>query len=144
MKRDVRQGSLTIEAALLMPVILLVLMVTLYLFFYMHNKAWLTAAAYEAVLDGSMEAARPDGKIGDKALKKGKELGNTGFFSSKNLKLQASEGNKIQVIYNLDVFSVFGGINSHLQVQGNVKVIKPVSWIRKVKGATDVVRKLRE
>ena len=116
----------------------------LYLFFYMHNKAWLTAAAYEAVLDGSMEAARPDGKIGDKALKKGKELGNTGFFSSKNLKLQASEGNKIQVIYNLDVFSVFGGINSHLQVQGNVKVIKPVSWIRKVKGATDVVRKLRE
>ena len=28
---------------------------------------------------------------------KGKELGNTGFYESKNLKLQVSEGKKVQV-----------------------------------------------
>ena len=63
---------MTIEAALLMPLLLLVVMITLYLFFYVHNKVWLTAAAYEAALGGSMETARPEGKSRDKALKKGK------------------------------------------------------------------------
>ena len=82
---------MTIEAALFMSLLLLVVMITLYLFFYVHNKVWLTAAAYEAALDGSMETARPEGKSRDKALKKGKELGNTGFYESKNLKLQVSE-----------------------------------------------------
>ena len=140
MKKVATRGRMTLEAALLMPVILLVLMVTLYLFFYIHNRAWLTAAAYEAALDGAMEPLRPEGKSRDKALKKGKELGNTGFFGSKNLKLQASEGKQVQVIYDLDMFSVYGGFNSHLQVQGKVKVIKPVSWIRKIKGAADAIK----
>ena len=62
MKKRIKKGSMTIEAALLMPLLLLVVMITLYLFFYVHNKVWLTAAAYEAALDGSMETARPEGK----------------------------------------------------------------------------------
>lgn len=144
MKQRMKKGSITIEAALLMPVLLLVLMVTLYLFFYVHNRAWLTAAAYEAALDGSIEAARPEGKSREKALKKGKELGNTRFYESKKLKLQVSEGKKVQVTYDLDMFSIYGGFNSHLQVQGSVKVIKPVSWIRKVKGVSEVGKKLKE
>ena len=144
MKKRMKKGSMTIEAALLMPLLLLVVLITLYLFFYVHNRAWLTAAAYEAALDGSMEAARPEGKIREKALKKGKELGNTGFFESKNLKLQVGEGKKVQVTYDLDMFSIYGGFNSHLQVQGSIKVIKPVTWIRKVKGLSEVANKLKE
>ena len=70
MKKRIKKGSMTIEAALLMPLLLLVVMITLYLFFYVHNKVWLTAAAYEAALDGSMETARPEGKSRDKALKR--------------------------------------------------------------------------
>ena len=81
MKKRMKRGSMTIEAALLMPLLLLVVTITLYLFFYVHNKVWLTAAAYEAALDGSLETARPEGKSRDKALKKGKELGNTGFYA---------------------------------------------------------------
>ena len=126
-----------------MPLLLLVVTITLYLFFYVHNKVWLTAAAYEAALDGSLETARPEGKSRDKALKKGKELGNTGFYESKNLKLQVSEGKKVQVTYDLDMFSIYGGFNSHLQVKGSVKVIKPVTWIRKVKGLSEVSNKLK-
>ena len=72
MKKRMKRGSMTIEAALLMPLLLLVVTITLYLFFYVHNKVWLTAAAYEAALDGSLEMARPEGKSRDKALKKRK------------------------------------------------------------------------
>ena len=137
MKKLIKKGSMTIEAALLMPLLLLVVMGTLYLFFYVHNRAWLTAAAYEAALDGSMESMKPEGSIRDKALKKGKELGNTGFFGSEKLKLQASEGKSVQVIYDLDIFSVYGRFNGHLQAKGTVSVIDPVSWIRKVKGVSE-------
>lgn len=48
--RKIKRGSFTVEAALLMPVIFLVLMGLLYLNFYVHNRAWLTAAAYEAAV----------------------------------------------------------------------------------------------
>lgn len=48
--KKVKRGSFTIEAALLMPVIFLVLMGVLYLNFFVHNRAWLTAAAYEAAV----------------------------------------------------------------------------------------------
>ena len=53
--KKVKRGSFTIEAALLMPVIFLVLMGVLNLNFFVHNRAWLTAAAYEAAVSGSME-----------------------------------------------------------------------------------------
>ena len=57
---------MTVEMAMLMPLILLVLMSVLFLFFWIHNRTWLTAASYEAALDGSMETVVPDGKIYEK------------------------------------------------------------------------------
>ena len=46
-------------------------------------------------------------------------------------------------VQGVDMFSVYGGFNSHLQVKGSVKVIKPVTWIRKVKGLSEVSNKLK-
>ena len=46
MKREyLRKGSFTIEAACVMSLVLLVLMGVLYLTFFVHNRAWLTAVA---------------------------------------------------------------------------------------------------
>ena len=53
---------MTIEAALLMPLLFAGCDDNFVFVFYVHNKVWLTAAAYEAALDGSMETARPEGK----------------------------------------------------------------------------------
>ena len=140
LKKQLQKGSMTIEAALLMPVLLLVLMSVLYLFFYVHNRAWLTAAAYEAALSGSMEAVVPEGSCETIALEQAKALGDTGFFGSKDLKIQVSAGKTIQVTYDLDTFSVYGGFGSHLQIQETVKVINPVSWIRKAKSTSESIR----
>lgn len=138
MKKRMKKGSMTIETALLMPLFLLVIFGIFYLFFYVHNRAWLTAAAYEAALDGSMETYRPKGACGEKALQKGKELGNIGFFGSENLKIQTKTGKKVRVVYDLDTRASYGGFNGHLQMKGEVKILKPVSWIRKIKGASEV------
>ena len=81
MKREyLRKGSFTIEAACVMSLVLLVLMGVLYLTFFVHNRAWLTAAACESALTGSMEGIRKDGQAEQAAESRCRELGNVGFF----------------------------------------------------------------
>lgn len=126
---------MTVEAAFLMPVLLLAVMGVLYLFFWVHNRAWLTAAAYEAALSGSMEGIKAEGKVREEAEKKSRELGNTGFFGAENLMVQVSGEKKVRVTYDLDTVSAFGGFSWHLKAEGKVSVVKPVTWIRKVKAA---------
>ena len=73
MKKRMKRGSMTIEAALLMPLLLLVVTITLYLFFYVHNKVWLTAAALrKQLLTAVWKRHGQKGKAVIKALKKGK------------------------------------------------------------------------
>ena len=61
--KKVSKGSLTVETACVMPLILLVLMGLIYLSFFVHNRAWLTAAAYESAISGSMEGIRKNGEV---------------------------------------------------------------------------------
>lgn len=135
----VRRGSFTIETACVMPLILLVLMGSLYLNFYVHNRGWLTSAAYEAALTGSMEAVKENGKVYENALVKGKELGNTGFFGAENLTMQVNTGSKVSVIYDLDTVVPFAGLKWHLRAEGTSKVIDPVTRIRKLKATAEIV-----
>ena len=79
------KGSFTIEAACVMSIVLLTVMGVIYLSFFVHNRAWLTAAACEASLSGSMEAVRQDGQAQAAAEIRGEELGNVGFFGAENL-----------------------------------------------------------
>lgn len=138
-KRKIRKGSFTIEAACVISLILVVLMGTLYLNFFVHNRTWLTAAAYEAALTGSMEAVKENGKAYENALAKGRELGNTGFFGAEDLSMQVNAGTGINVIYDVDTIIPFVGWKWHLRAEGTAKVIDPVSRIRKIRAAAELV-----
>ena len=81
----VRKGSFTIEAACVMSLVLITVMGVLYLSFFVHNRSWLTAAAYEAALAGSIEGVQKNGQIYEAASAKAQELGNVGFFGAENL-----------------------------------------------------------
>ena len=70
-------------------------------------------------------------------------MGTPDFMKAKTRNSGQRRKKKVQVTYDLDMFSVYGGFNSHLQVKGSVKVIKPVTWIRKVKGLSEVSNKLK-
>ena len=137
--RGIRKGSFTVEAACLMSLVLVCLVGLLYLCFYVHNRAWLTAAAYEAALAGSMEESREGGQAQETAAVRGRELGNVGFFGAENLGIQVSSGKKIQVSYTADTVSDFGGFSWKLKAEGSSKVIDPVEWIRKAKAVVDIV-----
>lgn len=136
-RNSFRKGSFTIEAAGLMGSVLLVIFAVLYGNFYVHNRAWLTAAAYEAALTGSMAAAQEEDAYGAAQLR-GQELGNTGFFGLTDLQMQTSTGSTVQIFYQGETASAFGGFASSLQAEGSAKVFKPVEFIRRVRLAKEL------
>ena len=135
-----KKASFTLEAACVMPLVLLAVMGILYLCFFVHNRTWLTAAAYEAALSGSMEGIRENGAVYDTAKIRGEYLGGTGFFGAENLSCQVNVGKSVQVTYDLDTVSGYSDFFWHLHTQGESKIIRPVSWIRKVKAASSLVK----
>ena len=111
MKKKIRKGSFTIEAACVMSIVLVTVMGVLYLTFFVHNRTWLTAAAYEAALTGSMEGVQKDGQVYEAASARGQELGNVGFFGAENLQYQVSTGKTVKVSYQAETISGFGGFH---------------------------------
>lgn len=106
--------------------------------FFVHNRAWLTAAACESALTGSMEGNREGGNTGEAAGKRSQELGDIGFFGAENLKTQIKDGKEVTVSYTADTISEFGGFSWKLRAEGKSRVIDPVGWIRKIKAAEDI------
>lgn len=141
-KRNLKKGSFTVEAACVMSLVLFVLMGVLYLSFFVHNRAWLTAAACESALTGSMEAVRKDGQPEEAASVRSRELGNVGFFGAENLTGQVQSGKEMKVTYTADTISGFGNLRWRLAVNGSSRVIRPTDWIRKVKAAAEVIEEI--
>ncbi len=139
MKKKIRKGSFTIEAACVMSIVLVTVMGVLYLAFFVHNRTWLTAAAYEAALTGSMEGVQKNGQVYEAASARGQELGNVGFFGAENLQYQVSTGKTVKVSYQAETISGFGGFHWTLRTEGSSKIIRPAEWVRKVKSASEIV-----
>lgn len=142
--KKLKKGSFTLEAALVMPLVLMVIMSVLYLNFFVHDRAWLTAAAYEAAVSGSMEGYRKDGKTYDKADIQGRMLGSAGLPGGENLRMQTTAGKTVQVTYRMDVPAGFLGLKWKIEAKGKAKPLRPVSWIRKVKGAKNVLKEVKK
>ena len=142
LRKKMQKGSFTIEAACVMSLILITIIGVLYLTFFVHNRTWLTAAAHEAALTGSMEGVRKDGQPQEAASVRSRELGNVGFFGAENLTGQVKNGTEIQVTYTADTISGFGGFRWKLTVDGSSKVIRPTQWIRKIKAASEVMQEI--
>ena len=140
--RTVNKGSLTVETACVMPLILFTLLGLIYLNFFVHNRAWLTAAAYESAVSGSMEGVRKNGQVYDTARMRSEELGNTGFFGAENLSTQTNVGKQVQVTYDLDTISSYGNLNWHLRTEGTSGIINPVKHIRKRRAASAILKEM--
>lgn len=140
--RTVNKGSLTVETACVMPLILFTLLGLIYLNFFVHNRAWLTAAAYESAVSGSMEGVRKNGQVYDMARMRSEELGNTGFFGAENLSTQTNVGKQVQVTYDLDTISSYGNLNWHLRTEGTSGIINPVKHIRKIRAASAILKEM--
>ncbi|MBQ0000024.1 MAG: pilus assembly protein [Clostridiales bacterium] len=144
-RKQFRKGSSVIEAAAVMPIIFFAIFACLYLCFYVHNRAWLTAAAYESALVGSMEEAKRDGDPYSAANMRSRELGSTGFFGVENLTtVTVVTKNRVQVTYDMDTMGSYAGMRGHLGVAGESKIIQPVKRIRQIKAASEAFEMFKE
>lgn len=134
-----KKGSFTVEAACVMAVILFVIMGVLYLNFFVHNRTWLTAAAYESALAGSIEGTKQKGKSYETAKMRSEELGNAGFFGAENLTVKTTVEKNVKVIYEADTVAEFFGFSWDLKAEGESKIICPATWIRKIKAASEII-----
>lgn len=138
-KKKWNRGSFTVEAACVMSLVMLAVMGILYLCFFVHNRAWLTAAACEAALAGSMEGERAGGRAEETARRRSEELGNTGFFGMEHLKTQVKAGKNVHVVYTADTISGFGDFSWKLKAEGKSEILDPVTWVRNIKSAGDIL-----
>ena len=131
-------ASFTVETACVMPLILLTVTGTLYLCFYVHNRTWLKAAACEAALSGSMEGIKEEGQVQATAEDKAKALADQGFFGGTDLRTATETGKGVKVSYDMDTVAVFD-INWKLHVESAAEIVKPVEWVRRIKGAAGIL-----
>ena len=137
--RTCRKASMTIEASLLMGVILLVVLGILYLFFHVHNRAWLTEAACEAAVTGTTAAAQGQDPYAAAAFKS-RLLEGTGFIGGQDLRSTVSVTTNVTVSYRMNTAAVFGGFVWPIDVQAQAVLTDPVAWIRGVRSIGQVLR----
>ena len=130
-------GSLTVEAACIMPLILLTVFSCLYLCFYVHNRAYLTSAACESAVCGGIEGVKESGNPYEAARERSIFLGSTGFFGAEDLHtytLAGTEsGERISVFYELETALGRYVLRRHLKAEGTAEIIRPSSDIREAR-----------
>ena len=131
-KPDFSEGSFTVEAALVMPVVLFTLMGILWLFFYVHNRAVLTAGAHEAALLGSMVEMQGNGGGEMAAEERMQErLQSCAFgMNAADSSLGVSAGEEILVqCTSPQLWPVFG-FRGTIETEGRAAVLHPARTIR--------------
>ena len=63
----------------------------------------------------------------------------SGQPGGENLSMQTNAGKTVKVTYRLEVPAGFLGQKWKLEVSGKAKPLRPVGWIRKVKGTVDML-----
>lgn len=139
-----QKGSYTVEAALLMGIILSVLVSVIYIGFWYHDKSFLQSAAYEAACVASLRKDEDSYKIGEAAqsLTKGRMLG-TG-----KLQIQSKDGTeKASVEYQGSfripgmIVTFFSGRKLEIRESCSMSVERPSKKIQKIRGALKIVRR---
>lgn len=127
----VKKGSLTVEIALLSPMILTVLFLTVSLCIFVHHRVWLGQAAYEAALTGTMEP-------GEEAVRKtlvntkAEELAESLYYPLENTEWKVTGEEEITVEYCGKFQVFFPGMNWELKEKGQTKTVDPPAFIRKI------------
>ncbi len=126
---------MTVETALLLPLVLLAWMGAVSACLFVHNRAWLTGAAYESAITGSWDAIRSQGDAEGRAREKLRLLLGNSLYGSKNIHAETEEkGGRIFVTVR-GRHGAYGGLHWSFRVTGSRKLCRPVSYIRQARRA---------
>ena len=129
-KEKLSQCSFTVEAAFLMPFLLMIVFLFLLFIAYVHNRAWYTEMASEAIISASTEGAR-EKEYGEKILKEKMEkiAGKQIFPSSVKIKTKSSKKHMGTEV-NLQMKGVFPEKILISEIDLEEDLLQPVVFIR--------------
>lgn len=149
LKAAVLQGSFTVEAALLMTILLPVLVSVIYLSFYIHDRAVLQGIGCEI---GAMGSNLRQEKRAEAILKeKQRELSKNRLLGTRNMEksLSVSE-HQISVTFSGSylfpglIRKLIGGNRLGIRRSWSRELYHPAKLIRKIRGLNDMVDTLKE
>lgn len=138
------KGSFTLEAALLMPLILACIIVIMYLSFYIHNQAALYSIAYEGALKASQLNADErseiysiiDGLLENKLLGAG-TINKQVKIDGKSIKVFLSGSMSVPGFEIMNLLMPYGGLSifgeSEIQTKDTVALIRNYRLVDKLK-----------
>ncbi len=149
MKKRIKfKASYTIEAALLFPFILSVIVLVIYGAFFIHDRAVLDAAAYEAALRGSEVTDKSD-DIYAKVKKTGEDTIDGRLLATKDLDMDIQiTKDQVSVRYSGE-FSIPGGVvlvpgmsfsGIGVRAEGHSKRLDPGNFIRECRIVENLVK----
>ncbi len=136
MKKKYR-GSYTIEAAFIFPFVMSVIVLLIYLSFFIHDRAVMDAASYQAALRGSLVTAGKS-DFTAKAEKAGDELlKGTLLVTTVKEKEIEMKNNLLTVTYS-GIMKIPGGVNIipgipssiEVKVKSQAKRLDPTGFVR--------------
>lgn len=133
-RRQVK-GSFTVEAALLTSVFLLVIFAVIYLFLFVYNRAWYTAAAQEAVVTAVTEGTGEDGNAAGVLSNKIQNIQSLGGIGCTVTVTENVSKEQVKTSFYGEMPWAYGSYCMKFTAQGECDVIKPVFYIRKVRCA---------
>ena len=137
-----QKGSYTIEASLLMGIILSVLVAII---FYLHDRSFIQGAAHESACAYSLHADSDKKDAGiAKRLISGRLLG------SKNVTATISDGKKNVSVYYKGTFPIpkmaadfWGSRKLSMESKVMLTIERPPALIQKIRGAAKIVDRVR-
>lgn len=129
----IRKGSMTVEAALVIPAVLMMIVALILLTTYIYNRTWYTSASAEAVITASTEGVRScgdtnrvlSGKMTEKIRKQGLPLTD---ISAKTTAQKDEVKSEVQIT-TLDVWGMGGW---KMNIAEKTGIVRPVPFIRSI------------
>lgn len=133
--RKKMKGSLTIEAAIIVPLAILMFAVVISMLFYYHDKNVITGAVYEVVADGTIQAEPTKEELGMKLQEKvNKRLL---LFSAVYVDAYMDKSKLV-----MECHAAKNGMTLYVKIAMNRT--EPENYIRKIRGFQNINNQLGE
>lgn len=135
---EFEKGSFTLEAAVVFPMTLFVLLFLLSLFLYVHDYAWYTAAAWECVIGGSGDSSDSRKDISEEILNRADKRQRE-YWGRNSLFMELTvDEEKTEALYQGAVSFFMGLPEQNYRVDITLKRIRPVRFIRKCRALKEI------
>ena len=129
-----RSGSITVEAAVVVPLALMMIFLLISLDFYVHDKSYYTLCALETALTGSSLARKNQGDAEELAKEKMSSLTKAHRMPTELPRGEVKiGGTETEATFCGTVYRLWGYGTWDYEVSGTVQIIRPQERIRPIR-----------